>query len=70
MIQAEPTEGGECINHKRVARLMRLHGIVGVTRRKPHWTTRRDPPPRRRPIWWSGRSGRSAPIKLWVADIT
>ncbi len=43
MIHAELTEGGEGINHKRVARLMRAHGIVGVTRRKPHWTTRRDP---------------------------
>jgi putative transposase len=42
MIHAELVETGWPVNHQRVARLMRLHGIVGVTRRKPHGTTQRE----------------------------
>ena len=34
---------GVHIGRKRVARLMRVAGVQGVSRRKPHRTTRRDP---------------------------
>jgi len=70
MIQAELTEGGERINHKRVARLMRLHGIVGVTRRKPHGTTRRDPQAAAAPDLVERAFRAERPDQLWVADIT
>ncbi len=70
MIHAELTEGGERINHKRVARLMRLHGIVGVTRRKPHGTTRRDPQAAAAPDLVERAFRAERPDQLWVADIT
>ncbi len=70
MIHAELTEGGEGINHKRVARLMRAHGIVGVTRRKPHWTTRRDPRAVAAPDLVERTFRAERPDQLWVADIT
>jgi putative transposase len=70
MIHAELTEGGERINHKRVARLMRLHGLVGVTRRKPHWTTRRNPAAAAAPDLVERTFRAERPDQLWVADIT
>jgi putative transposase len=70
MIHAELTEGGEPINHKRVARLMRLHGIVGVTRRKPHGTTRRDPAAAAAPDLVERSFRAERPDQLCVADIT
>jgi putative transposase len=70
MIQAELTEGGERINHKRVARLMRAHGIVGVTRRKPPGATRRDPGGSPAPDLVERAFRAERPDQLWVADIT
>jgi putative transposase len=70
MIHAELLEEGERINHKRVARLMRLHGIVGVTRRKPQWTTRRDPTAAAAPDLVERTFRAERPDQLWVADIT
>ena len=70
MIHAELTEGGERINHKRVARLMRRHGIAGVTRRKPQWTTRRDPTAAAAPDLVERTFRAERPDQLWVADIT
>jgi putative transposase len=70
MIQAELTEDGAPVNHKRIARLMRLHRIVGVTRRKPHWTTRRDPTAPAAPDLVERAFRAERPDQLWVADIT
>jgi putative transposase len=55
---------------KRVARLMRLHGIVGVTRRKPQWTTRRDATAAAAPDLVERTFRAERPDQLWVADIT
>lgn len=69
-IHADLTEDGERVGCKRVARLMRQDGLVGVTRRR--WTVTTRP----------GRNARAAPDRverdftadrpdqLWVADIT
>src|SRR5699024_1836243 len=40
---AEVPDAGGPVNHKRVARLMREHNIVGVHLRKPHTSTMKDP---------------------------
>ncbi|MGH7567874.1 MAG: IS3 family transposase [Gemmatimonadales bacterium] len=69
-IQAELQETGWRVNHKRVARLMRLHGIVGVTRRKYHGTTRRDPTAAPAPDLVARTFTAARPDQLWVADIT
>ncbi|MFF9691293.1 IS3 family transposase, partial [Streptomyces sp. NPDC014623] len=37
--------GGEAVNHKRVARIMRALGIEGVRLRRRHRTTITDRPP-------------------------
>jgi putative transposase len=34
---------GRIVNHQRVERLMRQHGLVGRHLRRRHATTRRDP---------------------------
>ncbi len=70
MIHAELTEGGDPINHKRVARLMRLHGIAGVTRRKYRGTTRREPAAVPAPDLVARSFTAERPDRLWVADIT
>ena len=69
-IHFELVESGTRVNHKRVARLMRLHGIVGVTRRKYHGTTRRDPVAPRAPDLVERAFVATQPNQLWVADIT
>ena len=59
-----------CCSRKRVARLMREAGLVGVHRRRNRGSTRRDPA---RPSY-SDLVKRaftpSTPDRLWVADIT
>jgi len=70
MIHAELVETGDAVNHKRVARLMRAHGIVGVTRRKSQWTTRRDPGASPAPDLVERAFRAERPDQLWVADIT
>ncbi|WP_405883130.1 MULTISPECIES: IS3 family transposase [unclassified Streptomyces] len=42
-ITAELREDGERVNHKRVARVMRTIGLVGLRLRKKHRTTIPDP---------------------------
>jgi putative transposase len=69
-IHFELVESGVRVNHKRVARLMRLHGIVGVTRRKYHGTTRRDPAAPVAPDLVDRTLTAERPDQLWVADIT
>ena len=69
-IHAELQETGWRVNRKRVARLMRLHGIVGVTRRKYHGTTRRNPSAAPAPDLVARTFTAERPDQLWVADIT
>jgi putative transposase len=69
-ILKELSETGWLVNHKRVARLMRLHGIVGVTRRKGFKTTRRDSDSRPAPDLVERTFVADGPDQLWVADIT
>jgi putative transposase len=71
-IRAEIRDDGIPVGLRRVARLMRLAGIRGITRRRYRATTRQDPAAspapdlvRRRFTALADRPGR-----LWVADIT
>lgn len=70
----EPTAGESRefvrVGHNRVARLMREAGLVGASRRKGCWTTRRDKDARPAPDLVERRFIADAPDKLWVADIT
>ena len=61
---------GETAGHNRVARLMRANGIVGASRRKGCWTTRRDKDARPAPDLVERKFVAAAPDRLWVADIT
>ena len=63
-------EAGERINHKRVARLMREAGLVGIHRRKGFKTTVRDRDARPAPDLVERQFTADAPDRLWVADIT
>jgi putative transposase len=57
-------------SRKRVARLMRGAGLIGVHRRRKHSLTRRDPV---RPVYADlvqREFSPNAPDRLWVADIT
>jgi putative transposase len=58
------------VGHNRVARLMRRAGIQGVTRRKRHGTTRRNPEAQPADDLVNRQFTRTAPNQLWVADIT
>lgn len=58
------------VSRKRVARLMRLTGLVGVSRRKFPTTTRRDRSQRPAPDLVQRRFQAEAANRLWVADIT
>ncbi|MBE3584517.1 MAG: IS3 family transposase [Limnochordaceae bacterium] len=62
-------EGVRC-SRKRVARLMRQHGLAGVHRRRPRGLTRRDPEATPAPDLVHRQFTVSAPNRLWVADIT
>jgi len=63
-------EEGERINHKRVARLMRSAGLVGISRRKGFKTTVRDHDARPAPDRVKRCFTADRPDQLWVADIT
>jgi putative transposase len=69
-LYAELREAGLLINHKRVSRLMREHGIVGVTRRRKWRTTKRDQEARPAPDLIERNFKAEGPDQLWVADIT
>ncbi len=69
-MMVELTEAGDRVGHNRVARLMREHGIVGASRRKGCWTTRRDKDARPAPDLVERRFEADGPDRLWVADIT
>jgi len=62
-------QGFRC-SRKRVARLMRMAGLVGIHRRRFRGITRRDP---RRPVYpdlVQRQFNRAAPNQLWMADLT
>jgi putative transposase len=61
---------GMRVGRKRVARLMRTAGIVGVHRRRRHGLTRRDPAATAAPDLVNRQFTPPAPDRLWVADIT
>jgi len=69
-MHAELRDEGRLVNHKRVARLMRLDGLVGVTRRKKWRTTKRDPGARAAPDLVNRDFTAQRADGLWVADIT
>ena len=70
----EPAEGESRefvgVGHNRVARLMRAAELVGASRRKGCWTTRRDRDARPAPDLVERNFTAVAPDRLWVADIT
>ena len=58
------------VSRKRVARLMREHGLQGVHRRRRGGLTRRDPAATPAPDLVQRRFAPPSPDQLWVADIT
>lgn len=69
-IHAELQEEGTRVGRKRVARLMKESGLIGVSRRKWTVTTRRDRSARPAPDLVDRRFSAEGPDQLWVADIT
>ena len=62
--------GRAAVGRKRIARLMRMAGIVGVSRRRSIVTTQRDCDPRPAPDLVDRDFTADRPNQLWVADIT
>jgi putative transposase len=69
-VHAELAAGGVRIGRKRVARLMRLENLEGVSRRRKTFTTVRDRDARPAPDLVERDFTAAAPDQLWVADIT
>lgn len=69
-IQAELRGEGKKVSRKRVARLMRELGLVGVSRRKGIRTTIQSPRTRGAADLVERDFRAEAPDRLWVADIT
>jgi len=69
-VHAELRATGIACGRKRVARLMRGTGLVGVHRRRFVRTTRQDPAAMPAPDLVGRVFRRDAPDRLWVADIT
>lgn len=69
-IHAELTAGGQPVGRKRVARLMREAGLVGVSRRRRFNTTVRHPERRPAPDLVERNFTAQRANQLWVADIT
>jgi putative transposase len=69
-IHAELQADGQAIGRKRVARLMRVAGLAGASRRRGLVTTRRDPEARPAPDLIDRNFAAERPNQLWVADIT
>ena len=70
-IHAELTDQGMAVGRNRIARLMRAHGLRGVSRRRA-WcvTTRRDKRQRPAPDLVQRKFSATAINQLWVADMT
>jgi transposase InsO family protein len=69
-IHAELTTQGVHVGRKRVARLMRIAGLCGVSRRRWFTTTRRQPDAQPAPDLVQRHFHADAPNRLWVADAT
>ena len=69
-LHAELAADGEHVGKKRVARLMRSSGLVGVSPRKTTFTTVRDPDGRPSDDLVHRDFTATGPDQLWVADIT
>ncbi len=69
-LHAELAECGVHVGKKRVARLMRAAGLVGISPRKSKFTTVRDPDARPSEDLVQRDFTASGPDQLWVADIT
>ena len=70
-IHAELRDEGTRVGRKRVARLMRIAGLRGVSRRRGFViTTQRDPAQRPAPDLVNRRFVAAGPNQLWVADMT
>ena len=69
-ILGDVRDAGFAVGRKRVARLMREAGIVGVTRRGWVTTTERDLDSRPAPDLVQREFSATGPNRLWVADIT
>ncbi|WP_244115034.1 IS3 family transposase [Burkholderia cepacia] len=69
-VHAELAEQGIHVARKRVARLMRLAGLRGVSRRKWITTTRRQAGARAAPDLVQRHFNADVPNRLWVADAT
>ncbi len=72
-VTAELNEGapaGERVNHKRVARVMRVAGIVGYRRRRKVRTTVPEPADQKVPDLLGRDFTASAPNRRYVGDIT
>ena len=67
---AELRDEGHEVNHKRVARLMRIEGLEGATRRRKWRTTKRAKDVRPAPDLVERDFAPEGPDRLWVADIT
>jgi putative transposase len=69
-VHADLAADGVRVSRKRIARLMREEGLVGVSRRKGRATTVRGPVVPAVPDLVERDFTVSAPDRLWVADIT
>jgi len=70
-VRAERRDQGVQANHQRIARLMRLAGMRGVSRRRGFVvTTRREPGQGRAPHLVPRQFKARGPNPLWVADLT
>jgi putative transposase len=69
-VHAELRAEGQPHGKKRIARLMRMAGLVGVSRRGKVVTTRRDKEARSAPDLVERNFTAERPNQLWVADIT
>lgn len=69
-LHAELAANGVHVGKKRVARLMRNAGLVGISPRKSTFTTVRDPDARPSDDLVRRDFTASGPDQLWVADIT
>ena len=69
-VHAELAALGVHVGRKRIARLMRVLGLAGVSRRKRTPTTIRDRDARPAPDLVDRDFTATAPDQLWVADIT
>jgi putative transposase len=70
-VRAELRDMGDCVNHKRIERLMKLANIQGVSRRRGYVvTTQRDRYAKAAPDLVKRQFTAKGINQLWVADMT